>query len=243
MSARLALPRLFGHRGAAALAPENTLAGLRRAHAVGARMVEVDVRLSADGVPLLFHDDGLERTSDGAGPVAAQPWAALAGLDAGAWFAPAFAGERIPTLAQALALALALGLAVNLEIKPDSPRAALTARRVVETAAAAGWPADGPLLLLSSFDPLCLEVGRALAPALPRALLVETVPPDWTARVAALGCAGLHAEAAGLSPPLVAGLRAAGLAVMAYTVDDPDRRYALWSMGVDAVCTDDPSAS
>ncbi len=91
--------RIGGHRGAAAVAPENTYAGFALAAAAGADYVELDVQLSADGVAVIIHDDDLDRTTDGHGPVAAARWAALRDLDAGRWFDPRFAGECIPTLA------------------------------------------------------------------------------------------------------------------------------------------------
>ena len=90
----LILPRVIGHRGIAARAPENTLAGFRRAAELGVAWVELDVQLTSDGVPVVFHDDGLERTTDGQGLLIETPLAVLRGLDAGAWFGPAFAGER-----------------------------------------------------------------------------------------------------------------------------------------------------
>ena len=98
----LELPRIMGHRGAAGRAPENTLAGLRAAADMGATWVEFDVMLSGDGVPVLFHDDNLKRTTGRNAHMAETPFADLAALEAGAWFAPAFAGEPIPALEAAL---------------------------------------------------------------------------------------------------------------------------------------------
>jgi hypothetical protein len=118
------LPRVIGHRGAAALAPENTLEGLRVAARLGVRWVEVDAKLSADGVVVLFHDETLDRTTDGNGPVAATRFAVLRRLDAGAWFGPAWRGPRVPTLEQALDLLSELGLRANVEIKPCPGREA-----------------------------------------------------------------------------------------------------------------------
>src|SRR5579862_3004583 len=100
------LPPVIGHRGAAARAPENTLAGLRRAHALGCRWVEFDVRLTADGVPVLCHDSRLDRTTDGTGVIAEETLAAVRRCDAGLRFSPEFAGEPVPTLAEALSLAV-----------------------------------------------------------------------------------------------------------------------------------------
>src|SRR5712692_9179692 len=118
-TAPLRLPRVIGHRGAAASAPENTLAGLRRAKALGCAWVEFDVRLTGDGALVLCHDPSLDRTTSGTGAVSAQSLAAIRDCDAGSWFAPAFAGERVPTLEEVLLLAAELDLGTNIEIKSD----------------------------------------------------------------------------------------------------------------------------
>jgi len=124
--------RCFGHRGLPTSAPENTLSALRAAAAHGLRWVEFDVQLSADGEPVVMHDDTLDRTTSGAGPVSAQPLAALRALDAGAWFdeadakgeaAHTFAGELVPTLAEFVEECGRLGLAMNVELKGDGTEA------------------------------------------------------------------------------------------------------------------------
>src|SRR2546430_10446532 len=111
-------PRVVGHRGAGTLTPENTLAGLRKAAAMGFGGVEFDVMLSTDKVPILIHDETLDRTTSGRGSVAATPYASLASLDAGAWFGPQYRGERVPTFEEAGQLCAQLGLWANVEIKP-----------------------------------------------------------------------------------------------------------------------------
>jgi glycerophosphoryl diester phosphodiesterase len=95
-------PQIIAHRGASGEAPENTLAAFRRALAIGVDAVELDVHLSADGEPVIIHDPVLARTTDGSGLVSEHTTAALRRLDAGRWFAKPFAGERIPSLAEAL---------------------------------------------------------------------------------------------------------------------------------------------
>ncbi|MCC7269211.1 MAG: glycerophosphodiester phosphodiesterase, partial [Rhodocyclaceae bacterium] len=90
-------PRLIAHRCGGALAPENTLAGLRKAFELGYRAVEFDVMLSGDGTPVLIHDETLERTTDGRGRVADTSDAELARLDAGSWRGAQFAGEPLPS--------------------------------------------------------------------------------------------------------------------------------------------------
>jgi len=112
-------PRLTGHRGAKVVAPENTLASFREAAEYGADCIEFDVWFCADGVPVIFHDNTLERTSDGVGRVADLDLAALKKLDAGGWFAPEFSGETIPTLPETIVLCRDLGLGINIEIKPN----------------------------------------------------------------------------------------------------------------------------
>ncbi len=233
------LPPVIGHRGAAGLAPENTLASFRRAAALGVGMVEFDVRLSADDQPVVFHDETLERTSDGRGRVADCELADLRALDASGWFAPGYAGETIPTLDEVLGLCLELGMMVNIEIKPDSGREARTAA-IALTLARELWPADRPSPLVSSFAEESLAVAREAAPDWPRGLLVEAVPDDWRERARRLGCGAVCADHQWLRPAQVAEIRAAGMPVLAYTVNDDDEKVRLWAMGVAAVFSDFP---
>src|SRR5260370_12288918 len=120
--APLPLPSVIGHRGAAARAPENTLAGLRHAKELGCAWVEFDVRLTADGALVLCHDSRLERTTTGRGRLSAQTLASIRRCDAGGWFAPEVAGEAVPRLDEALRPAAELGLAANIEIQADPGR-------------------------------------------------------------------------------------------------------------------------
>jgi len=237
----LDLPTVIGHRGAAALAPENTLAGFRAAASAGARWVEFDVKLSADGVAVLMHDDTLDRTTDGSGAVAAAPAAAIAALDAGAWFGAGFRGERVPTLVEAIAELERLGLGANIEIKPCPGRAEATAREVAAVVAAA-WPGSLPAPLLSSFEPACLAVTRDHAPALPRGLLVKRLAPDWRALAAVLGCASVnlgrrHASASGIAAVLGSGLK-----LVIWTVNEAVEAARLLAVGASAIITDRPDA-
>ena len=211
---------MIGHRGAAAVAPENTLASLRKANELGARWVEFDVKLTRDGYPILAHDDRLERTTDGRGRFAATTLAEIERLDAGGWFAPAFAGERVPTFEEALALCRALGLGINVEIKPCRGREVETARVAVETLLA-HWPATLPVPLISSFVPACLGVAREIAPAVPRGYLAGRLPRRWQAQLATYGCSTLHLDQRRLGARQRAAVVAAGVPLLLYTVNDP----------------------
>lgn len=237
--ALLALPPLIGHRGAAGLAPESTQASFRQAAALGVEMVEFDVRLTADLHPVVFHDDTLERTTDGSGAVAEHTLAELKRLDAGVWFSAQFRGERIATLDEVLVLCLELGLGINLEIKPDRGREAETARVALERAAKV-WPVSARMPLVSSFVGDCLTVAQGVAPSWPRGLLVEEVPDNWHDRAAAYGCRTVHADHRRLDRKRVAEINESGRSVLAYTVNDAARARDLWSMGVCSVFSDFP---
>ena len=231
------LPRVIGHRGAAAVAPENTLASLRRAKELGAAWVEFDVKLTRDGAAVLMHDESLERTTDGQGEIALTTLAELQKLDAGAWFDPAFAGERVPTFADALALCGELGLGINVEIKPCPGREAETARVAVETLIEL-WPEDRPVPLISSFAPVCLAVARDLAPAVPRGFLADRLPARWQQQLDAYGCSTLHLNDRRTSQQQRAAVLAAGVPLVLYTVNDPGRARELLEAGVAALFTD-----
>ena len=148
--ARLIEPPVIGHRGAAGHAPENTLASLRAAAALGVRWVEFDAKLTGDGQVVLFHDETLERTTDGSGPVADMALEDLRALDAGGWFGEPFRGERIPTLSETLAVLGELKLGANVEIKPDPGREEATGDTVARILARE-WPRDLPPPIVSSF--------------------------------------------------------------------------------------------
>ena len=230
------LPRVFAHRCGGALAPENTLAGLRIAARMGVRAVEFDVMLSADGSPWLLHDERLERTSNGVGRVCETRDAALQTLDTGAHQHPAFIGEPVPTLAAAALLCRQLGLRVNVEIKPAAGFEALTgevvARQVSELWAGADLP------LLSSFSDEALLAARQAAPELPLGALYERPPADWLRRVNRLAAFSLHCDAELLDDAVLSSARANGIPVLCYTVNQPLAAEELFRRGVMAVFSD-----
>lgn len=231
------LQGIIGHRGAAAEAPENTLAAIRQADLSGARWVELDVKLTRDGAPILFHDDRLERTSDGTGPVRERTLDELRGLDAGGWFDRRFTGEPIPTLEEALDLCLDLGLGLNLEIKPCPGRERETAEVALATLSRQ-WPAAAPPPLISSFSESSLRVAQHFAPDLPRGFLATSLPREWERRAKNLGCTSVNLGWQRLTRAEVDAVRAAGFTVLVYTVNDVERARRLLAWGVRAVFTD-----
>jgi glycerophosphoryl diester phosphodiesterase len=236
-SPSLKLPRVIGHRGAAARAPENTLAGLRLAKALGCAWVEFDVRLTADGALVLCHDARLDRTTDGTGPVAGLNLATIRQCDAGSWFDPAFAGERVPSLEQALALAAELDLGVNIEIKADPGRAYATAAAV---AGAVNRLGPAPPLFVSSFLPSAIATLRDLAPWAWRGVLFHSVPNNWAQIVKRLGVVVVGTDHRRLRSRRVAEILAAGYPLAAYTVNDSTRANLLFALGVASVFSDAP---
>src|SRR6516162_4822800 len=210
-------PAVIGHRGAAGCAPENTLAGLRKAKELKCRWVELDVRLTADGQLILLHDEQLERATSARGKAALTPLATVRGYDAGHRFGDAFRGERVPTLAEAIGVLGELGIGANIEVKAARSRAAETG---AATAALLSrmWPRHLPAPLISSFLPEALSAARACAPSIARGLLFRAVPGKWRDRAEKLGCATIHADHRRLFPGLVAEIREAGYPLLAYTV-------------------------
>jgi len=229
-------PHVLAHRCGGLSAPENTLSGLRAAAGRGYRAVEFDAKLTRDGVVILMHDDTLDRTTNGRGPVAQTDWAALRRLDAGSWQHPRFKGERIPTLAQALRLCQQLGLWANVEIKPCPGREEETGAAVAHEVIGHWTYATPPLL--SSFAPASLEAARSAAPQLQRGLLVTRVPDDWRDMVYRLGCLSLHCEQRAATAALLKDTAAAGYPVLCYTVNRAVVARRLRSLGVSAIVTD-----
>lgn len=230
-------PRHIAHRGAGKLAPENTLAAFRHGASFGYRMFEFDVKLSGDGKSVLMHDATLDRTTSGHGRVDALTLGELAGLDAGSWHGPAFAGESIPTLAAIARYTRANGFLVNIEIKPV-PGAEDRTGAVVALDALSLWKGAAVPPLLSSFSEDALAAARRAAPDLPRALLLDKLPGDWLERLRRLDCVALDANHRELDADIIAAAHAAGFKVLCYTVNDPGRARDLLSWGLDGLITD-----
>lgn len=217
----------IAHRGASALAPENTLAAIRRAIELGAAWVEVDVQAGADGL-VVIHDDTLERTTNGHGLVATHTVDALRALDAGH-------GERIPLPQEVLELCRGR-CAVNLELK--GPNVAPRLLPLLRDALASGWPAEA--LLCSSFDWPQLEALRAALPGLALGVLCEQVGGAAVAMAQQLGarvigCALDHADA-----DAAAAAHAAGCALWVFTVNDAVDAARLAALGVGGIFSDHP---
>ncbi|HVR73900.1 MAG TPA: glycerophosphodiester phosphodiesterase family protein [Planctomycetota bacterium] len=236
---------VIAHRGFSAEAPENTLAALEAAIVCGADRVELDVQLTRDGVPIVFHDDTLERTTDGRGDVGAFTFAELRLLDAGSWHGPRFRGERVPSLDEALVL-LGGRMAMNVELKRRAGEDRALPRLEEEVLLALERHSVDRSVIVSSFDALALQRVRRLRPD----VVLETLhdeaggPPGPAAIRAAraAGSSGINVSVEELegAPGLVAEAHAAGLTIKVYTADDPERLERLLRLGVDGIFTNRP---
>ena len=223
------LPPLIGHRGAAAQAPENTLASFKKAADLGARWVEPDVHLTRDGSLAVIHDSTLNRTTNGRGKVLETPDSVLARLDAGQ-------GEPVPLLSQLLQLAEEFGLGINVELKGEKGQAEATVDALARTLDGHTGP-----VLLSSFNNDMMDKAKAALQHVPRGVLFSRLPKNWRERAEKLQAASIHLSDRHAKQAVIETIKAAGFACAIYTVNDPDRAKTLWSWGVDAVFSDLPS--
>ncbi len=230
----------IAHRGASAAAPPNTLAAFEKAAELGADGIEFDVHLSADGVPVVIHDATVDATTDGSGRVPEMTLAQLKQLDAGSYFDPAFAGERIPTLEEVLET-MGNRLLLNVELKSTSLYDDGLERAIV---AQIKRRKLDERVLFSSFNPFSLRRVKRIAPHIPVGLLyVPSLPlPLYQILLAALvpheAC---HPGYTTVGARYVAWARRRGYRVNVWTVDDPDEMRRLIGLGVDGIITNVPN--
>jgi glycerophosphoryl diester phosphodiesterase len=231
-------PFWIAHRGAGKLAPENTLAAFRLGASLGWRMFECDVKLSADGVPFLLHDDTLDRTSTGRGTAGARPWGELARLDAGSWHGRLYAGEPVPTFESIARYMVANGYLLDVEIKPTPGLEAETGRAVA-LAARAHWRGAKVPPLLTSFRPEALQAAQQAAPELPRALLLDSLWNGWADIAEALGCVAVVTNFRIMDAALIAQIQAKGRRALCYTANEPGEAQRLIGLGIDGLISDE----
>lgn len=229
-------PRWIAHRGAGKLAPENTLAAFRLGAGHGYRCFECDVKLAADEVPFLLHDDTLDRTTPAQGTAGDRPWSELSRLDAGAWHSRTYAGEPLPTLGAIASFVRHNRFMLNIEIKPTPGHEARTgevvARHVQRLWAGEAQP------LLSSFRPEALAAAQATAPELPRALLLDSLWPNWIEFARRLDCVAVITNHRLMDAELCRQVHEAGWRALCYTVNDAADAERLLALQVDGLITD-----
>jgi len=257
---------VFGHRGACAYAPENTLAAFKLALEMGADGIELDVTLTQDGVPVIIHDGAVDRTTNGKGLINQMAYDQVKQLDAGSWFNEKFRGEKIPTLEQVLTEIAPRGI-VNIELKTESLRPwpahsenlsqaqraklsiqvffGLFENSKLEAAVAqvVAQTRTADRVLISCFNPFFLNRMQTLAPHLKRGYLYASFLPIFIARGWLLPLAqpnALHPNAAMVTPAYATRAKRKGYPLNVWTVDDPAEMKRLADLGVNSIMTNKP---
>jgi glycerophosphoryl diester phosphodiesterase len=238
LSAYSSLSQVIAHRGSSGQAPENTLASLHLAGQQGIKWVEIDVMLSADGIPVIFHDDYLSRTTNGEGLIHKTTLEQLKLLDAGSWKGQEYQQQTIPTLLEAIEVISQYGMGLNLELKPCDGLEEETTAASIEVLKSY-WPKDLPLLL-SSFNYFSLTSAKELWPEIELGYNVSAIPKAWRSRLEHLGCSGLHIHQPFFDAHQVAEIKAAGYKVLAFTINNESLALDLFDQGLDAVFSDYP---
>lgn len=236
-------PHIIAHRGYSARAPENTLAALRAAVDAGADGIEWDMSTAACGTPVLFHDTSLGRTTNGVGPLRRRTLAQLQALDAGTWFDPEFAGEPIPSLAEACDFLTELRYPGTLVAEIKGWRELEDVDRMVDTLTDRGW-ADRTLLI--AIDWTTLDRVARTRPEMPLGFIVEKEErfDEGLARAADLDGAGLAVDWRILlaDSARIHAARDAGVSVGVWTVNEVEVAARLHGIGVRDLTTNEVEA-
>ena len=229
---------VIAHRGFSGRAPENTVAAIREAIAIGADMTEIDVTLTADERVVVIHDETLQRTTNGTGMVAQHSFDEIRSLDAGSWFAPQFVGEKVPTLDEILDTTNGRIL-LNVEIKSEAVDRGISDK----VAAAIRDSGMADQVIVSSFSPTALEQIHAKAPEIRTAVLYNPElqrGKDPAEIVHGLGASVFNIRGSRLKAKMLSSCREHGIPVGVYTVDKPKKMKRWVKKGIDAIFTNHP---
>lgn len=236
--ARGAKPVTVAHRGNHRYAPENTLVSYREAMATGAPIMEIDLRLSADGVAVLMHDETVDRTTNAKGPVGQFTASELARLDAGSWKDLRYAGEPVPTLEQVAELCRGRAI-MMLDLKPTGLGPA-----IAEVLNRMNYPSDQ--VMLAPWDDHDGAALRALMPEIPLIRLGEapaSFDDAYFERMKQIGFSGFSFSWRTLSLPFIDRAHEHGMKVYTWTLNDSADVSGAVLAGVDGIITDDPRAT
>ena len=235
-------PFVIAHRCASQLAPENTIAALKAAKSSGAEVVECDVQLTQDGIPVIFHDDKVNRTTNLKGWLHQFTFLQLMAADAGSWFSVRFCNERVPVLVPWLQTVVHLQMGLNVELK-STTRDETEAKKLVDLVLSAlmlYWKDSSLPLLISSFNYLCFCAVASTTADYPLALNSDEALSESKIEqlLAFPNFVSVHHSAAVLTESYVHFLHQQKLRVLAYTVNTEKEMRRLKQMGVDGVFTD-----
>lgn len=232
-------PPVIAHRGACGYAPENTMVAFAKAAQLGIKWVEFDVMLAACGEAIVFHDETLERTTNGQGLLKNNCYQQLFSLDAGKWFDPIFSGERVPTLEQVLLFLKANNMSANIEIKPLPGQEESTALKALEVTNSI-FPQPHQATLFSSFSFDALRILRQQSSDCLIGVLLHEWEKNWEEVCDEVNCVSVHVNEEIMTKEMAAKIKGMGKYLLCYTVNDPGRAQELYAWGVDAVFSDVP---
>ncbi|MGP4032962.1 glycerophosphodiester phosphodiesterase family protein [Pseudarthrobacter sp. 1C304] len=227
-------PAVIAHRGLSSVIPENTLQALLSGGRSGADWIEMDVNTTKDGIPVVIHDNTVDRVTAGTGDVSVLTADYIAGLETGSWFAPAYSGAKVPTLAEFLDQTETEGTGLLLEVKGPETREEV--QRTIDLIRDRGMFSQ---TILQSFDTNVLQYARDYAPTLRLGLLRGALDADVVAAAKQVGAVTYNPSwnALAARPGAIKELHDAGIAVMPYTVDSPRQWQAMTDAGVDGIIT------
>jgi len=230
-------PIICAHRGVSSTHPENTLAALRAACDIGALQTEIDVRRTADGYLVLMHDESVDRTTSGTGPVSSMTLAEIKSLDAGAWKSPEFAGETVPTLPETLQLCRERGMFLCIEIKQDG-----IAPEVVRDVEAADM-VESVAIIAFNFDNIARvrEVNARIATGYLVAAIPDGELDAMIDRCLDHGIPVISSLFTQVTEDVVTRCRLRGITIYAWTIDDLDLARDIASTGVDLIASNTPA--
>ncbi len=230
------IPQKIAHRGSSFDAPENTESAMRMAAKHGAEMIECDLQITKDKEIVIFHDDMVDRTTNGKGKLEDFTLAELKKLDCGLWKGSEFTGERILTLAELIKLINELGLKANLELKSTNDKTAINL--VKKTMEILNFLDIKPgKIILSSFSRLCLLELTKYTHPYKVGLISKKWIPNIQNELKKYGCWSFHVNHKFIDKEKVISLKKFGFKCLSYTVDDANAMHYLWSIGVDSIFT------
>ncbi|PJC85064.1 glycerophosphoryl diester phosphodiesterase [Vibrio sp. HA2012] len=230
---------IAAHRGLSSKAPENTLSAFLAAIKLGCSCIELDTHLSEDNIPVVIHDQSVDRCTDGCGSVRDMSLTELKKLDAGLWFGEAFRGERIPALDEVLRLGVQFNIQLNIELKCyHTADVTLTCEQVARVICSQNIPSE--LLLFSSFNTDMLRVMQLLLPDIRRGHLWDQIPENALDILHFLNASSANCDYRFLTEKQTRQLKDAGYQVFCYTPNVPKLVAPLRKWGVDMLITDYP---
>lgn len=228
---------IIAHRGAPRNAPENTLPAMREAARLGAQWVEVDVKLTADGRPVIIHDDTVDRTTNGRGLVAGLTLAQIRKLHTG--IGTHHTGTPVPTLEELIETVLKLDVGLQLELKPTAGDDVETAEIALDVLKSL-WPIGRGKLFLSSFSSRSLQAARRIMPDVPRAFAVLVPPRNPRALLEETDCQILHCLGDLLTDEALAILGDSGIEYAVAVINDRATATRLLAAGAQTILSDIP---